>query len=260
VLNLRMRWGSTLFCTALILGVWRATSQADSPEARALVAEGQMLAEAGQLQLALDSLERAIRSDIDCLPAYEAALPLWLALGQQHIARARLEALTLRCPDCVFAWYALGALYRKDARYDLAILAYEAYLARRPKDPDAHFGLAMALAATGDSRARAALQRYLRLETRAERAAFRRQAETRLAALGEETANARPTEPDLQPRPVSGIELLLEQGQVSSAEALLDEAGWTDARAVGWRAEIARRRGQWFHELGFRGLLRIYQL
>ncbi len=160
---------ATLFANAS-----RAT--ADRANAREFARIGTVLAESGAPKEALRFFQQAIESDPDFAEVYELALPLWFETKQEARATAELERLTLRCPHCTFAWYALGALYRRAERYDLAILAYEAFLARRPKDPDAVFGYAMALVATKDDRAGVALERYVALESRPERMAYREQA------------------------------------------------------------------------------------
>ncbi len=234
-----------------------SAAYADRPEARELFGRGQSLQEQGAREEALQHFEKAIRSDIDYIPAYEAALPLWMALGKWQEARTQLEALTLRCQDCAFAWYALGALYRKGGRFDLAALAYDAYLAKRPGDADAHFGLAMALAASKDDRARGELSRYLRLEDRAERSVYRERALMMLRELGQ-TPDPRPEEPSISTIPA--VAALIQARRYASAESLLNASGRTDEEALTWRLVIAEGRGQWFQALGYRGLLLIYQL
>ncbi len=174
-----------LLMTTLIVAILFGESEpaaADRAKARDLVRQGTISAENGQAEEALSFYQRAIRSDPDYVQSYELALPLWLRAGHEAEARKHLELLTLRCPRCAFAWYALGALYRRDQRYDLALLAYDAYLGSRPRDLDGHFGLAMALVALKDPRALGTLERYLELEHRPERRAYREQALRLLAA------------------------------------------------------------------------------
>lgn len=234
--------------------------QADNGRAKALVDEGQALALAGDREQALERYERAIESDIDYIPAYEAALPLWFALGHLQEARVQLESLTLRCDNCVFAWYALGALYRKIGRFDLAALAYEAYLAKRPGDPDGHFGLAMAFAASDDPRAREQLARYLQLETRPERSAYRARALLLLRKLGGTSDTALVAAERFSGDAIPAVASLIEAGRLASAESVLLGSGRTDSQALYWRVKIAEGRGQWFHRLGYGALLRLYLL
>lgn len=161
-------------------------SHADRADARALVESGLKLENAGSPQQALSRYERGIKSDPGYLPSYQHAIPLWFRLNRLKTAEGMLEGLTLRCDNCVFAWYALGAVYRKQQRFDLAIMVYEIYLGKRPDDPDAYFGLAMALGRAGQHvRAAVALQEYLELEKRPDRAAYRRQAIRLLAQMQE---------------------------------------------------------------------------
>jgi tetratricopeptide (TPR) repeat protein len=174
-LRMRCVWMTTLIVA--ILFAESPTVDADRANAREFTRIGTVLAESGATKEALTFYQRAITSDPDYQEAYELALPLWFATKQEGRAIAELERLTLRCPNCGFAWYALGALYRRAERYDLAILAYEVYLGRRPTDADAIFGFAMALVATKDVRAEQVLKRYLRLEARPERAGYREEAE-----------------------------------------------------------------------------------
>lgn len=180
---MRLVWITTLISLALFARA--SESRADRANAREHVRIGRLLAKSGAGAQALKHYERAIQSDPDYGVAYELALPLWLSSKQDGKATSALEKLTLRCPTCGFAWYALGTLYRRSERYAHAAMAYEAYLARRPRDADAVFGLAMALSASGDRRALAALQRYVALEQRPERAAYRKEALRRIAVIEE---------------------------------------------------------------------------
>jgi tetratricopeptide (TPR) repeat protein len=108
-------------------------------------------------------------------------------MGQARfeVAIRHLERATLRHPDYAFGWYALGYAYRQIRRYDLAVMCYETFVALRPDEADPHFGLAMAHKAAGETAAtRLALQRYLQLERRPERAAFVARARAELDRLG----------------------------------------------------------------------------
>lgn len=257
-----MLWLPRYLAAILVLG-WiclGSVASADRARARALVTEGKTLAQEGQREEALRSFERAIQNDDDYIPAYESALPLWLALGRFQEAQLQLESLTLRCGDCSFAWYALGALYRKAARYDLAALAYEAYLSKRPKDADAHFGLAMAFTASKDARARRQLARYLELEQRPERDAYRARALVLLREFGDGAENSATIQIPLSADPIPGVASLVKAGRLASAEGLLWALGRTDSEALFWHLKIAERRGQWFHSLGYRLVLRLYRL
>ncbi len=159
-------------------------ARADRADAREHVRVGQTLEAAGARIDALERYEKAISSDPDLGLAYELALPLWMAEGREKSAMAALEKLTLRCPECGFAWYALGALYRRAGRYVVAVMAYDAYLSRKPQDADAVFGRAMALAALEDRGALRAFERYVELEMRPEREPYRREAQRRIRELG----------------------------------------------------------------------------
>lgn len=180
---MRLVWMTTLISLALFSSA--VESHADRANAREHVRIGRTLAKAGAVGQALEHYELAIQNDPDYGEAYQLALPLWLSAKQDDKARGALEKLTLRCPTCGFAWYALGTLYRRGERYEHAAMAYEAYLVRRPRDADAVFGLAMALSASGDARALEALQRYVALEDRPERAAYRTEALRRISAFEE---------------------------------------------------------------------------
>tara|TARA_R110002096_G_scaffold416429_1_gene618900 strand:+ start:58924 stop:59586 length:663 start_codon:yes stop_codon:yes gene_type:complete len=168
---------------AAILFAKPVSAGADRANAREFTRIGTALAESGALKEALTFYQQAIESDPDYTEAYQLALPLWLSTKDEARAITELERLTLRCRNCAFAWYALGALYRRAEQYNSAVLAYEVYLGRRPNEPDAVFGFAMALVATKDARAKETLERYLALEDRAERADYRAEAERRLAEM-----------------------------------------------------------------------------
>ena len=250
---------------ALALCLGPSGAVADRATARALTAEGQNFAERGQIELALERYQRAIRSDPDYHASYQLALPLWMRLHKHKRAQASLEALTLRCRDCVFAWYALGALYRKRGRFDLAVLAYETYLSKRPNDPDAHFGLAMALGVRKDEKAVSVLRRYLRLENRPEREAYRQQAQRQLAELvGADhlAASASQPQPELHRGATGGlvsIVALVDEGHLLSATRLLNQRHEVSPGALAIRARIAGARGQWFQRCGFLALVWLWR-
>jgi len=176
----RRLWISTFVLVAIFAQSPKAMS--DRADAREFVRLGLLKAAEGRPAEAVERYQQAIRSDPDFARSYELALPIWLRLGKVTLARESLEQLTLRCRHCLFAWYALGAVYRRSGRYDLAVLAYDAYLSRKPRDPDAVFGMAMALQASSDDRAEMMLERYISLEGRPERQAYREQAIRLLAA------------------------------------------------------------------------------
>lgn len=244
-----MRWLATALLGCLLF--WPRQGLGDRAVARQLVSEGQKFSEAGRWQLALERYEKAMVTEPDYLPSYELALPLWMRMGRLQTAQARLERLTLRCADCAFAWYALGALYRKSGRFDWAVLAYEAYLAQRPDDPDAHFGLAMALSARGDAAAAQALRRYLRLEKRDERSAYRQQAQRILDKIGGSELEPVVEPTTAQDPSLAHVESLVRQGRLDSAQALLNRLGATGRAALHLRARIAGVRGQPVQEAGF---------
>jgi tetratricopeptide (TPR) repeat protein len=141
--------------------------------ARALVEEGQRLASAGRPQVALERLTRAIDEDPDYLPAYEAAVGLWLRADELEPVIRHLARVTLRHPRYGFGWYTLGFAYRRTGRHDLAVLCYREYLELRPDEADPYFGMAMSLLAL-DRRdeAASALDRYIAIERRPEQREF----------------------------------------------------------------------------------------
>lgn len=253
--------GRRLIVAAVLVAtlvLWLPGASADRATARALAREGRELAERGHIELALERYEEAITSDPSYLPSYELALPIWFRLGELVAAQTRLEALTLACDDCVFAWYALGAIYRKQGRFDLAILAYEAYLAKRPKDADAHFGMAMAMVAAGDERRVAALRRYLELEDRPQRRAFRRRALRLLEELGAEPLRRRAPETRESDASLARVQALLAAGRLASAERLLGRSQIAGRAGMKVRAAIAAGRGQWFQRAGYLGLAWLF--
>ena len=174
-------------------------------------------------------------TDPDYLASYELAIPIWIRLGKLKFAQSKLETLTLRCPECAFAWYALGALYRKSGRFDLAVLAYEIYLSKRPSEPDAYFGLGMALGALQDPRTPTVLRRYLSLETRVDREGYRLQARRLLDIL----RVSQPSEP-----------------AVASGESRAVESNLARVRS---QVKEADARGQWFAAAGYRALLWLWR-
>ncbi len=250
-----------VIAVATVLCFWPAPASADRAQARAFTAEGQNRAEQGFQTDALQLYERAIRSDPDYYQSYKLAIPLWMRLGKLKLAQARLETLTLRCSNCAFAWYALGALYRKVGRFDLAVLAYEFYLAKRPSDADAYYGLAMALGALKDKNAASVLRRYLKMEGRSNRAAYRKHARRLLVTL---TGNdeVRPEAPEGKVGPgddLATVRVLVDNQQLVSAESLLNQRYEASAATMLLRARIASGRGQWFQAAGYRALAWLWR-
>jgi tetratricopeptide (TPR) repeat protein len=177
------------------LAIGPGVARADRATARALVEEGQRLIAAGSNDAGLNRFERAMTEDPDYLPAYDQATSLWLHDGQLAVLIERLAQVTLRHPRYAAGWYALAVAYRRSERHDLAVLCYETYLELRPGDPDPYFGAAMSHIALGDrTRAAAALEQYLDLERRAERAEFTDRARVELVRLREEEASAAPVQ------------------------------------------------------------------
>jgi len=245
----------------MLLCFWPSHASADRAKARALTLEGQNQAGQGFQEEALELYERAIGSDPDYYQSYELAIPLWMRFGKLSTAQSNLESLTLRCSDCAFGWYALGALYRKVGRFDLAVLAYEFYLAKRPSDADAYFGLAMALGAQKDKKAAAVLRRYLKLENRPDRAAFRKQARRLLVSLTgrDEQEPSRAAAHKGAAGDLATIAALVDNQQLVSAESLLNQRHQASASSMRMRARIASARGQWFQEAGYLALAWLWQ-
>ena len=107
---------------------------ADRAVARSLVEEGERLSTAGRPGRALERLERAIDEDPDYLPAYEAAVRLWLRDGKFEPIIRHLARVTLRHPRYGFGWYTLAFAYRRTNRHELAVLCYREYLVLRPDE------------------------------------------------------------------------------------------------------------------------------
>jgi tetratricopeptide (TPR) repeat protein len=197
--RLRLRPGGSslvalllLFALGLWLGAPRAAS-ADRALARSLVEEGERLSRAGRPTRALDRLVRAIDEDPDYLPAYEAAVPLWLRAGKLEPVIQHLARVTLRHPRYGFGWYTLAFAYRRTGRHELAVLCYREYLELRPDEADPYYGLAMSLVALDrKEEAAAALERYLAVERRPERRDFAARARRELARLRAETPATTP--------------------------------------------------------------------
>jgi tetratricopeptide (TPR) repeat protein len=176
---------ATLLALAAALALAAPTDAlADRAVARSLVEEGTRLSSAGRTTRALERLVRAIDEDPDYLPAYEAAVPLWLRAGKfdpviQHLAR-----VTLRHPRYPFGWYTLAFAYRRTGRHELAVLCYREYLELRPEEADPYYGLAMSLVELDrKEEAAAALERYLAVENRPGQRDFVARARRELARL-----------------------------------------------------------------------------
>jgi len=159
-------------------------ARADRAVARSLVEEGTRLSSAGRTTRALERLVRAIDEDPDYLPAYEAAVPIWLHAGQFEPVIHHLARVTLRHPRYPFGWYTLAFAYRRTGKHELAVLCYREYLELRPDEADPYYGLAMSLVALDrKDEAAAALERYLAVETRPGQREFVARARRELARL-----------------------------------------------------------------------------
>jgi tetratricopeptide (TPR) repeat protein len=201
-------------------------ARADRAVARARVEEARARLAAGDRATALSRLEEAIAHDPDYLPAYDAAIQLWLAGGAYPRMVARLSWVTLRHPDYLAGWYALGYAYRKLGKADLAIACYETYIAARADDPDPHFGLAMAaLDRNEGDRAIEALVRYLALERRPDHAEYVARARAELVRLGVEVGAHE--ELGAAADGVAPARGLLAEGRAGSAIAALQGVGPT---------------------------------
>jgi tetratricopeptide (TPR) repeat protein len=183
---------ASLLALALASIALPGSALADRAVARALVEEGQRLAGAGHTATALERMVRAIDEDPDYLPAYEAAVPLWLRTGQLDPVIKHLARVTLRHPRYGFGWYTLAFAYRRTGRHDLAVLCYREYLELRPDEADPYFGLAVSLVELGRrEEAAAALTRYLEIEHRPDQREFVERARRELARLrGPQPASA----------------------------------------------------------------------
>ena len=180
-----MRW---LLLIVAVLAATRGPAHAD--EVGSIVAEGDLLAAAGDDDGALRAYEKALARDPDRLAIYDRATPLWIGHERWTAATAWLEKATLREPRYAAGWYALGYVYRRTGRVAAAVLAYEAYLALRPGDAAGRFGLPVARelddqpeAALADSR------RYLAIETDPARDGYRAQARAAIERLTPEPAS-----------------------------------------------------------------------
>ncbi len=212
------------------VAVWFAFSPpalADSREAVSLVRRGHVAANAGDNKLARKMFTDAIASDPDYLPAYDAAVPLWLEAGELGELAKYLEIATTRHRSYAFGWYTLGYVYRVRGRPELSVIAYETYLQLRPTDPDPRFGLALALIDQGaDARAVLELQRYLRRERRPERGDYVARARELVIRLGGAVPNL-PERSDAAE--LARARKLIDGHRYASALAVLDSIAATEA-------------------------------
>ncbi|HWM89121.1 MAG TPA: tetratricopeptide repeat protein [Kofleriaceae bacterium] len=184
---------ATVTFAALIAASMPGPAAADRAVARALVEEGTRLSSAGRSERALERMVRAIDEDPDYLPAYEAAVGLWLRAGEFEPVIRHLARVTLRHPRYGFGWYTLGFAYRRTGRHELAVLCYREYLELRPDEADPYFGLAMSLVELDrKEEAATALERYLVVERRPEQREFVARAKRELSRLRAGPAPATP--------------------------------------------------------------------
>lgn len=213
------------------LAVGSGVASADRSIARRLYREGLEAVAAGNSRKALSRFEAAIATDPGYRAPYESAIPLWIDRDKLPSLIKHLEFATDRDPGYAMGWYALAYAYRMEKRFDLAVAAYETYQTLRPGDPDAHYGLGLALLGL-DNRPRAIneLRAYLAAERRPERADWVADARARLEQLGAPIPPARPG---------SGVDARLER-----AARLIDEMRFASALAVLDALEPTDRAGR----------------
>jgi len=211
----------SLILALLVLVGLPTSAHADRALARALVEEGARLSTAGHPATALEKLVQAIEEDPDYLPAYEAAVGLWLRGGKFEPVIHHLARVTLRHPRYGFGWYTLAFAYRRTGRNDLAVLCYREYIEISPDEADPYYGLAMSLVALDrKEEAASAFTRYLAIEHRPEQREF-------VAHARRELARLRPEEPAGTPGAVAWG---LVQHGLGRIEAAVRAAGRAFAR------------------------------
>jgi tetratricopeptide (TPR) repeat protein len=168
---------------ALVLLVTVASTTAHADEVTEIVDEADVRAAAGDTRGALERYQKALAIDPDRLEIYDKAVPLWIESEAWANAAAWLEKATLREPSYASGWYALGYVYRRTGRVTAAVLAYQEFVALRPRDAAGHWGLAISEELADDPAAVRSYRRYLALETDPERAAYRAKAREAIERL-----------------------------------------------------------------------------
>ena len=167
--------GSVVVLTALAA---LDRSAAADAVARALVEQGDRLAERGDRTAALAKYEAALQADPDSADPYQRAMPLWLEAEAIETATHYLERGAARHPEWPHVWYGLAYVYRRQHKLDAALYAYGEYVLLRPGDPAPYYGIAVLQEDAGAvAPALAAYRRYRALESDPSRADFRRQAQ-----------------------------------------------------------------------------------
>lgn len=261
-------------CWPELPGLGSRTAFADRAEARYFTGEGERLEAEGKPAAALIMYERAMVADADYRPAYERAVPLWLAGAAHDRIITHFERLTRRYPDYVFGWYTLGFAYRATGRISHAIAAYQLCVDLRPGDASAYFGLGMAYKKAGrPGDAVIALGRYIELERDPAKAEYADEARQTMRELGATPPEPAP-EPEVtgtagadstaatatgkpaarvrvtawtEPRLVARARALVADGRIASAEAAISRFRPRGPRemvaALLVRAEIAQAQG-----------------
>ena len=118
----------------------------------------QLSALSGFVVLAAPLSARAADGDVQSV---EAAATEAIKAGRLDDAIGKLKSGIARLEEFPRGYYLLGYANRKKEQWLDAAVAYRSYIALRPNEPDAYFGLGKALAGLGDNKpAAAALRTY----------------------------------------------------------------------------------------------------
>ncbi|MGN6368547.1 MAG: tetratricopeptide repeat protein [Phycisphaerae bacterium] len=108
-----------------------------------LYLEGQLAAERGNYDAAMESLSKAIEQNPKMSLAYEARGSLYKEKGDYHRAAEDFRQASLLEPFDFNAHYQLGLMYQFLQKFADAITAYQRAVEIRPLDPEANMNLAM---------------------------------------------------------------------------------------------------------------------
>ncbi|MEE2904017.1 MAG: tetratricopeptide repeat protein [Myxococcota bacterium] len=163
-------------------------------------AEGVKQFKQKQYPEAVTNFRRAIKFSPEFAEAWTDLANTYLATRDLINAEEAFVNANRLQPTNMAVAYNLAYVLRKLEKYDRAIKAYGVYIAEKPDDADAQYGLAEALRANQENlRAAAAYRRYASLEKRKDRAKWRKKALSFAAEL--ETAGSKKPKAEAPPAP-----------------------------------------------------------
>jgi tetratricopeptide (TPR) repeat protein len=132
--------------------LWSATREATDPNPMAEINYGSELLTAGRVAEAIECFQKAKRLKLDAPEPPFSLGSAYATLGRMQDARREFEEALKRRPDLTMAYERLGEIDIFEKHWADAVLHFQAETRLAPDSVSGHFGLALALEATGRRR------------------------------------------------------------------------------------------------------------